>query len=90
MRDGDETPQISTKYADSAVIVSRSPVSLAKMMTAAVEVCRAYRLTVAEKEDRDDGHASTTSRTRGPRDSGITRKRTVHPRDLHKYVMRLL
>ena len=46
VRDGDETPQTSTiwnmLYADDAAIVFRSPASLAKNMTAVVEVCRAY------------------------------------------------
>ena len=37
-------------YADDAVIVSRSPASLAKMMTAVVEVCGAFGLTVAERK----------------------------------------
>ena len=37
-------------YADAAAIVSRSPASLAKMMTAVVEVCGVYRLTVAERK----------------------------------------
>ena len=37
-------------YADDAAIVSRSPASLAKMMTAVVEVCGAYGLTVAERK----------------------------------------
>ena len=35
-------------YADDAAIVSRSPASLAKMMTAVVEVCGAYGLTLAK------------------------------------------
>ena len=52
-------------YADDATVVSRSPASLAKMMTAVVEVCGAYGL-----RNTDDGHASTTPRTRGSRDSG--------------------
>ena len=37
-------------YADDAAIVSISPASLAKMMTAVMEVCGAYGLTVAEKK----------------------------------------
>ena len=40
----------SMLYADDAAIVSRSPASLAKMMTAVVEVCGAYGLTVAERK----------------------------------------
>ena len=54
VRNGDETPRTSTiwsmMYADDAAIVSRSPASLAKMMTAVVEVCGAYGLTVAERK----------------------------------------
>ena len=54
VRDGDETPRTSTiwsmLYADDAAIVSKSPASLAKMMTAVVEVCGAYGLTVAERK----------------------------------------
>ena len=42
-------------YADDAVIVSRSPVSLAKMITAVVEVCGAYGLTVAERKPETMG-----------------------------------
>ena len=37
-------------YADGAVIVSRSPAGLARMMAVIVEVFRAFGLTVAEKE----------------------------------------
>ena len=37
-------------YADDAAIVSRLPASLTKMMTAEMEVCRAYGFTVAERE----------------------------------------
>ena len=54
VRDGDETPRTSTiciiLYADYAAIVYRPPASLAKIMTAIVEVCRAYGLTVAERK----------------------------------------
>ena len=54
VRDGDETPRTSTiwsmLYADDAAIVSRSPASLTRMMTALVEVCGAYGLTVAERK----------------------------------------
>ena len=38
----------SMLYVDDVDIVSRSPRSLAKMMTAVVEVCGAYGLTVVE------------------------------------------
>ena len=37
-------------YADDAAIVCRSPASLAKMMTAVVEVCVVYELIVVEKK----------------------------------------
>ena len=37
-------------YADDAAIVSRSLASLVKKMTAVVEVCGAYGLTVTEKK----------------------------------------
>ena len=54
MRDGDETPRTSTiwsmLYADDVAIVSRPPASLAKMMTAVVEVCGAYGPTVVERK----------------------------------------
>ena len=54
VRGGDKTPRTSTiwsiLYADDDAIVSRSPASLAKMMTAVVEVCGAYGLTVAERK----------------------------------------
>ena len=39
-------------YADDAAIVSRSTDSLAKMMTAVVEVCGAYGLTMAERKTK--------------------------------------
>ena len=39
-------------YADDAAIVSRSPDSLAKMMTAVVEVCGAYGFTVAKRKTK--------------------------------------
>ena len=54
MRDGDETPRASMiwsmLYANDAAIAPGSPASLAKMMTAVVEVCEAYGLTVAERK----------------------------------------
>ena len=37
-------------YADDVASVSRSPASPAKIMTAVVEVCGAYGLTVAERK----------------------------------------
>ena len=40
----------SMLYADDAAIVSRLSASLAKIMTAVVEVCGAYVLTVAERK----------------------------------------
>ena len=54
VRDGDETPRASMiwsmLYANDAAIAPGSPASLAKMMTAVVEVCEAYGLTVAERK----------------------------------------
>ena len=53
MRDGGETPWTSTirnmLYADDAAIVSRSPLSQAKM-TVVVEVCGTYGLPMAERK----------------------------------------
>ena len=37
-------------YADDAAYVSKSPASLANMMTAVVEVCGASGLTVAKRK----------------------------------------
>ena len=54
VRDGYETPRTSTiwnmVYADDAAIVSRPPASVAKKITAAVEVGGAYELPVAERK----------------------------------------
>ena len=54
MTDGGETPQKSTiwkmLHADDSAIVSRSPTSMAKMMTAVVEACGAHGLTMAERK----------------------------------------
>ena len=72
VRDGEETTRTSSiwsmLYADDAVVVSKSPARLAKMMTAVVEVFGG--IDRGREEDRDDGHASTTPRSRGSRDSG--------------------
>ena len=54
VRDGDETPRTSTiwsmLYVDDAEIVSRSPASLAKIMTAVVDGCGGYGVTVEERK----------------------------------------